>query len=197
VGEDIAQSYVRCGEAARRAVTIDDGDADAQAVLAMYDFFRGRHEEARRRLRRALDLDPNSLLAHGYLGVSFAFVGDYEATQAQMDEAIRLSPRDPQLVIWHLCKGWAALLAERYREAVEFATEAVEANAEFPDNYAVLAAAHGHLGNDAAARTALGEFLRRSPVLTAADERLNRPFGSAEQRERFLEGLRKAGLPEE
>jgi adenylate cyclase len=196
-GEDIAQSYVRCGEAARRAVTIDDGDADAQAVLAMYDFFRGRHEEARRRLRRALDLDPNSLLAHGYLGVSFAFVGDYEATQAQMDEAIRLSPRDPLLVIWHLCKGWAALLAERYREAVEFATEAVEANAEFPDNYAVLAAAHGHLGNDAAARTALGEFLRRSPVLTAADERLNRPFGSAEQRERFLEGLRKAGLPEE
>jgi hypothetical protein len=34
------------------------------------------------------------------------------------------------------------------------------------------------------------------PVLTTADERLNRPFGSALQRERFLEGLRLAGLPE-
>jgi hypothetical protein len=27
------------------------------------------------------------------------------------------------------------------------------------------------------------------------DERLNRPFGSAAQREHFLEGLRLAGLP--
>ena len=59
----------------------------------------------------------------------------------------------------------------------------------------MLAAAHGHLGNAAAAGEALAEFLRRTPALTASDERLNRPFGTAAQRERFLEGLRKAGLP--
>jgi hypothetical protein len=35
------------------------------------------------------------------------------------------------------------------------------------------------------------------PGLTAADERLNRPFGSVAQRERVLEDLRLAGLPEE
>lgn len=89
-----------------------------------------------------------------------------------LDDAIRLSPRDPLLIIWHLCKGWAALNSERYREAVEFTTAAVEANPEFPDVYAVLAAAHGHLGNDAAAGEALAEFLRRTPALTASDERL-------------------------
>ena len=100
-------------------------------------------------------------------------------------------------VIWHLCKGWAALLSERYQEAVEFTTEAVEANPEFPDVHAVLAAAHGHLGNIPAASRALAGFLRRSPALTATDERLNRPFGTAAQRECFLKGLRKAGLPEE
>ena len=54
---------------------------------------------------------------------------------------------------------------------------------------------HGHLGNSAEARAALDEFMRRSPVLTATDERLNRPFGTPAQRERFLEGLRRAGLP--
>ena len=64
-----------------------------------------------------------------------------------------------------------------------------------PDIYAVLAAAHGYLGNAAAAGAAFDELLRRMPGLTAADERLNRPFGSAEQRERYLDGLRKAGLP--
>ena len=91
-------------------------------------------------------------------------------------------------------KGWAALLSERYREAVEFATEAAGANPEFPDIYAVLAAAHGHLGN-AAARAALDELLRRMPGLTTGDERLGRPFGSPAQREFFLEGLRIAGMP--
>jgi len=127
--------------------------------------------------------------------VSHAFTGDYEPAVLHCDEAIRLSPRDPLLVIWHLCKGWAALLSEHDQEAIEFTSEAVAANAEFPDNYAVLAAAHGHLGNSAEARAALNEFMRRSPVLTATDERLNRPFGTPAQRERFLEGLRLAGLP--
>jgi hypothetical protein len=95
-----------------------------------------------------------------------------------------------------LCKGWAALLSERDQEAIEFTTEAVAANPEFPDNYAVLAAAHGHLDKTGEeARTALNEFMRRSPVPTAADERLNRPFGTPALRERFLEGLRLAGLP--
>jgi len=74
----------------------------------------------------------------------------------------------------------------RDREAIEFTTEAVAANPEFPDNYAVLAAAHGHLGHTNEARGALNEFMRRSPVLTAADERLNRPFGAPALRERFL-----------
>src|SRR5438034_9296069 len=164
------------GSGTRRDGVTNDGDANAQSALAMYDCFQGRHEEGRRRLRRAVDLDPNSAFARGYLGVSYAFTGDYEAALPILDEAVRLSPRDPLLVIWHLCKGWAALLAERYQEAVEFTTEAVEANPEFPDVHAVLAAAHGHLGNAAAASESLAEFLRRTPALTAADERLNRPF---------------------
>ena len=40
------------------------------------------------------------------------------------------------------------------------------------------------------------ELLRRMPALTVADERLNRPFARDADRERFLTGLRKAGLPE-
>ena len=195
--EDFARLFARSGEMARRAVAADDGDAYAHTALAIFDAFSGRHEEGRRRLFRALDLDPSSVFARGYLGVSYAFTGDYELALLHCTEAIRLSPRDPLLVIWHLCKGWAALLSERDQEAIEFTSEAAAANPEFPDNYAVLAAAHGHLGNLGKARAALEEFLRRSPVLTIADERLStRPFGTPGQRERFLEGLRRAGLPQ-
>jgi adenylate cyclase len=195
--EDPTETLARSGDAARRAVEIDAGDAAAQTAMAIFEYFSGRQEESRRRFRRALELDPNSVYARGYLGVSYAFTGDYDEALSHLDEAIKLSPRDPLLIIWHLCKGWAALLSERDRDAAEFAIEAIGDNPEFPDNYAVLAAAYGHLGNPVEARRALDELLRRMPHLTLADERLNRPFGSDDERQRFLEGLRLAGLAEE
>ena len=81
-------------------------------------------------------------------------------------------------------------------EAVEYATQAAEANPEFPDIYAVLASANGHLGRARPARAALDQLSRRMPDLTVDDERLSRPFDRACDRERFLTGSRKAGLPE-
>jgi len=163
--------------------------------LAIFDLFSSHHEEARHRLNRALQLNPNSEFARGYLGASYAFGGNYEAAVSHLDEAIRLSPRSPLLVLWHICKAWAALTAERDDEAVRFALQAREASAEFPDNYAVLASAYGHLKNSAAARAALDDLSRRMPGITARDERLNRPFARAVDQERFFDGLRKAGAP--
>ena len=195
-GDGPVESHKRHGEAARKAVAIDDSDATAHTALAIFELFSGRHEEARRRLQRALDLNPNSEFARGYLGVSYGFGGNYEAASPHLEEAIRLSPRGLLVVIWHVCKGWATLLAERYEEAVEFAGHAREANPEFPDIYAVLASAYGHLGNTEAARGELDQLLLRMPGLTLSDERLLRPFARTADRERFLDGLRKAGLPE-
>jgi tetratricopeptide (TPR) repeat protein len=147
-------------------------------------------------MRRALELDPNSMYARGYLGVSHAFCGDYDAALSNLDEALRLSPRGPLLIIWHLGKCWAALLAGHDEEAVEYATRAAEANPEFPDIYAVLASANGHLGRASPARAALDQLSRRMPDLTVDDERLSRPFARVGDRERFVTGLGKAGLPE-
>jgi adenylate cyclase len=195
-GDGPVESHIRLGEAARKAVAADESDAMAHTALAIFELFSGRHEEARRRLRRALDLNPNSEFARGYLGVSYAFGGDYEAALPHLEEAIRLSPRGLLLVIWHISKGWAAMTAERYDKAIEFTEHAREANPEFPDIYAAMASAYGHLGNTAAARAALDQLLHRMPGLTASDERLARPFARVADRERFLEGLRKAGLPE-
>jgi Flp pilus assembly protein TadD len=196
-GDGPAESHAQLGEAARKAVDADDGDAMAHTALAIFDLFSGRHDEARRRLHRALDLDPNSVFARGYLGVSFGFGGEYETALVHLEEAMRLGPRGPLLVIWCLCKGWSALTAERDEEAVEFATRAAEANPEFPDIYAVLACANGHLERATAAHAALDQLLRRMPGLTTSDGRLNRPFARAADRERFLEGLRKAGMRRE
>ncbi len=168
----------------------------AHTALAIFELFSNRHDDAVRRLHTARDLDPNLVFAQGYLGVTYAFGGDRDAAMPHFEHAIQMSPRDPLLVIWHIAMGWAELAAEQFHPAVDFAKQAIEDNPEFTDNYSVLAACYGQLGQLDDAHAALEQLLHRMPGLTANDARLTRPFKRASDRQRFLEGLVKAGLPE-
>jgi adenylate cyclase len=186
----------RMGELAQRAVEADDQDAAAHTSLAIHDLFSGRHDAALRRLARAIELNPNSSFAHGYVGVVHAFGGDPDRAIEHVREAVRLSPRDLLMVIWHVVEGWAHLSAERFERAAESARLAIGWNAAFADAHAILASALGHAGRLDEAKAALDECLRHLPGLTLDDPRLIRPFRRAADRDRFLDGLRKAGLPE-
>ncbi|MFZ4407400.1 MAG: adenylate/guanylate cyclase domain-containing protein [Paracraurococcus sp.] len=181
----------------RRAIAADDQDAAVYAVLGVFDMFvEGRHEEGRRRLRRALEIDPNSSFARVMLGTIDAFVGDAESAIGLCTEAMHLSPRDFLMVLCHLGIGWAHLNEGNFEQAAEHAARAIESNPAFPDTHSVFAVATAHLGRMAEARAALAEFLVLLPGLTLSDDRLKRPFVRPADRARFLEGLRLAGLPE-
>ena len=191
-----AAAMGRMGELAQRAVEADDQDAAAHTSRAIHDLFSGRHDDALRRLARAIELNPNSSFAHGYVGVVHAFGGDPDRAIENVREAMRLSPRDLLMVIWHVVEGWAHLSAERFDQAAESARLAIGSNAAFADAHAILASALGHAGRLDEAQTALDECLRHLPGLTLGDPRLIRPFRRAADHDRFLDGLRKAGLPE-
>jgi hypothetical protein len=100
------------------------------------------------------------------------------------------------MVIWYTVSAWSHLHAEHYAEAVICAKQAIEFNPAFPDAHGVLAASAAHLGDMAEARAGLDSFVRLLPGLTLGDPRLIRPFRRPADRERFLSGLRKAGLSE-
>src|SRR5690606_35706905 len=118
--------------------------------------FSGEHARALDALRRALQLDPNLPLAHGYTGIVHAFSGNYDAAMAHLDEAVRLSPRDAYLVLWNIGRAWASLSAGRYEDLERYAQDALECNGEFADGYVLLAVAAGHLGAANTAVRALG-----------------------------------------
>jgi adenylate cyclase len=191
-----ADAIARMGVAARRAVAADDQDSDAHTVLAIHDLFEGRHEDAARRLQRAVDLDPTSSFARGYLGTRYAFAGESDLAIEHVQAAMRMSPRDHLMVIWYTASAWALLSAERFADAVDSARQAIDWNAEFPDAHALLAAASAHLHKMDEAHAALAQFVARMPGLSISDERLARPLRRESDRERFLSGLRAAGLPE-
>ena len=191
-----AEAHAQLGNSARNAVAVDELDAFAHTSLAIFELFSGRHDDAISKLERAIDLDPNLAFARGYLGVAYAFGGEPEAAMLNLEGALHLSPRDAFMVIWHIGMGWASLAAERFEEGAGFARQAIEDKPEFVDNYSVLAACYGQLDMEEEARAALEKLVHRMPGLTLDSERLERPFRRPEDKDRFLDGLRKAGLPE-
>lgn len=191
-----AEAIARMSETARRAVASDELDAAAQGSLGIHELFSGQHDNAIRRFMRAIDLDPNSAFARGYLGTAYAFGGECDPAIQNVQEAMRFSPRDFLMVVWFTVSAWAYLSAERFEQAADFGKRAIDCNPAFPDAHGTFAAASAHLGRMADARAGLDGYMRLMPGLTAGDERLMRPFRRPADRERFLDGLRKAGLPE-
>jgi len=56
-----------------------------------------RHtRESATEFERALELNPNFAAAHGYLGWAYAFDDQSEKAITHLDEAMRMSPHDPQ-----------------------------------------------------------------------------------------------------
>ena len=194
--ESPVAAKARSGDVARRAVDSDDQDAAAHTALAIHELFLGRHDDAIRRLRRAIELNPNSSFARGYTGVVYAFAGEYDLAIKNAGEAMLQSPRDLLMVIWRVADGWANLSAERFEQAAESARLAIDLNPAFTDAHGILASALAHFGSMGEARIALNEFVRQLPGLTLCDPRLLRPFRRMADQERFRDGLRKAGLPE-
>jgi hypothetical protein len=108
--------------------------------------------------------------------------------------AMRLSPRDFLNVVWHITAAWVHLSAERFEAAADSARRAVDWNPAFADAHGVLAAASAYLGRMADARASL-DILAGLVRGSLSDQLAARPFRRSADRARYMEGLRKAGLP--
>ena len=110
---------------------------------------------------------------------------------------MRLSPRDVHVVTWYNYLGVAAFVAGRHEEAADWAKKTADANPQFPAGHRTLAASYGILGRLAEAEAARERLQELLPHLTIAQLRESLPyFKNSDDLERYLNGLRKAGLPE-
>lgn len=143
-----------------------------------------------------LAFDPNEAENRALLGYALGLAGEYETACEHIENAIRLSPRDAFINTWYNFLGMAAVAAGRDEDAVSWAQKAVRENPQFPGGHRTLACAYGHLGRLDEAKAAVGSFEKRLPGVTITQLRESLPFPHEAQRERYLDGLRKAGLPE-
>src|SRR5262249_45247231 len=134
-----------------------------------------------------------------YLGLMKFFLGRARDTRGHIEEAIRLSPRDPLLFHWHFFIGVADVYLGRVVHGLESLRKSVEINPNWGLSQFVLAGALALAGLLSEAAEACAIARRLAPNFTIAKFRSevvsDNPVYLA-QREHFYQGLRFAGVPE-
>ncbi|MGN8550362.1 hypothetical protein ACQPTN_39725 [Bradyrhizobium sp. 13971] len=111
-------------------------------------------------------MDRNSADAHGIIGFAKYFMGRGAETEAHVNEALRLSPRDLRAFRWLLYVGFAKIQLGADAEAVDWLRRSIEANRNLPLTHFALAAALGVLGALDEARDAAKAGLALEPQFT-------------------------------
>jgi adenylate cyclase len=178
---------------ARRAVEMDEKDAEAQAALAWATLLEGISDEVRDRVTLALEINPNSALAYLVMGIALVFSGQPSHGRDKLLIALRLNPRDPVNAVALNVIGWSYYHERDYIRALDAARRVVSRFAQRPSAYRCLVASLGQLGRLDEARGALQRAIEVSPQAFDLYVQSRPPWYSPEDYEHQLEGLRKAG----
>ena len=144
-------------------------------------------------------LDRNLANAHATIGLTKCYIGRGEETEAHINEALRLSPRDTFTFRWLFFGAVAKLQLGADTEAVAWLRRSIEANRSYPLAHFLLAAALALLGELDQARAAAQAGLTLDPTFTIRRYRVNTPSDNPTflaMRQRLYEGMRIAGVPE-
>ena len=178
----------------RLALDIDDTDPDTLAQWGRgLGFISNDYETAKDMVDRAVMINPNSAFAWTQRGWAYRYMKRIDEALNSFKHAIRLNPLDPFLYDTLTGVASALIVEGRDEEAASQAKKALALNPRFTSAHRCLAAALAYLGRNAEASEAAAALLEIEPSF-----RINSwaTYGGQWQGQRFLDGLRLAGLPE-
>jgi adenylate cyclase len=191
-------------EFAARALVADRNFYWAHLASAAVLISQTRHEEAIVELQQTLVLNPGFTTAYGLLCEANNYLGWPDRGVEYADKAIRLSPRDPMLGWFYGEKAWALLMRQQDDLAIEWLRRTVKRVPDVPISHALLASTLALTGRQAEASEALKQYLslKATTSKTIAEFRPQHRALSDNPKwlaysDRLVEGLRKAGMPEE
>jgi TolB-like protein/class 3 adenylate cyclase/Flp pilus assembly protein TadD len=197
--DDRAARLAAAEAIATKAVSVAPENAVAHLCLGLVQIHTNRASQGVRECERALELNRNLANAHAQIGAGKLRLGQAEDTESHIQEALRLSPHDTLLYGWCTIAGVAKLYLGEEEEAVAWLRRSIETNTNFSSSHFGLAAALARLGRLAEARSEARAGLSINPAFTISRMRAS---GSSDNptavagRERIIDGLRKAGVPE-
>src|SRR5216684_3871095 len=176
----------------RLALSIDDGDPETLARASVTSAYMVGDSEAEIEMAdRAVALNANSWTTWNCRGHVYRIAGLPEEAIRSFERAIRTSPVDPRLYMTLTGIGQALIELRRFDEAIVVLKKSLRQNL-YLATYRCLASAFAHLGRDAEAHDAAARVLEIDPAFTISALTARVPKNV----KLFIEGLRKAGLPE-
>jgi len=177
---------------AQRAVELDSASADTHWILGAALALAGdQPQRALAEYEQALSMNPNNADLRAQYGWRLPYLGRAEEGVESIKKAMRLNPVYPD---WY---GQGLMLAlytaRRYPEVIAVADTITVRHLR---THLVLAGSYAQMGRLDDARESAEKALAIDPGFSLGAWRERQKFTRPDDLEHYLEGLRKAGLPE-
>lgn len=183
-------------QAADKALLADTNDPWASIGRGYVSIVKREGDAAIMNYGHAVDLSPNFAYARALLGVANGYAGNADIALTHINKAIALSPRDTFIDKFYLYLSVAEFQAGHYKASANAAQRAIQLKPGHPSSHMFRTASFALAGETDLADAALQEFLALVPHARASEIQQTVLYYQKADRERFADGLRKAGLSE-
>jgi adenylate cyclase len=175
-------------ELANAAIRYDSLDARGFGELGFACLYKKQHDASLASYERAIELNPNDADILAEMGDSLTYCGDADRAVQLLTRAMRLNPYYPDWYLWYL--GEAHFHIGDYAATIE----TLKKMRDQSEAHRLLASSYAHLNQMSEARHHAEQVLRAHPNFSIAHWRTVPPDKDPAQLERFIDGLRIAGL---
>ena len=177
---------------AQIAVSLDDKDAMAHAILAHMMMWNSEWEAAIAEARTAIALNPNSAFVISMLGCVLGYGGHREEALTRLQQAMRASPHDPLTWLWTIWTASIQVFSRDFDAAIQTYQQLFRLRPGFSQAQVGFAICLSHLGRIDEAR----QVLKRARQQSQDPRYQGAPWLRPEDNALRLEGIRLAEMPE-
>jgi len=192
--DDAEAKFVRADECAQRALALDDSASWVIGLSAVVAGSLGRCDEGIEIARRGIELNPSNPDLRAWLGWVLISAGNYREAEEQVRAAMFDNRFFPNYYRGVLTK--ALICQDHFDEALGLCDEALALEPAYLGVWLYRAYICRETGRAADATAAIAEVRRIAPGFRVRHVPGIIQIREAAFRERYLDGLRQAGLPE-
>jgi adenylate cyclase len=182
----------RALELAQTSVHLDPRLPQARSQLGYVLLWKRQHDAAMAEFERAFALNPN--LIDFRFATALIYAGEPARAVEVLEAIIRLDPFPLSPTFGQM--GFANYTRKRYWDAVHWCRECISRQPSQQWPHVTLACAYAQSGQPEEARAAAAQVLRINPDFTIESSKRTRVYKDPKDLEHYIDGMRKAGLPE-
>jgi TolB-like protein len=193
---DIPWALATMETLAIKAMQIDPDNSEALDVYAHACAWKKDFDAAVRCIDRSQRVSPNSALMWALSAPTYCYIGEPVAALQRLKRYRDLAPFHPYACFLDSFYAIAYMFKGDYEQAVLVGRATVKGNPDCQFIYKPLIGALGHLGRTEEARPYIAKLLSLEPHFTVEYFGKTYPIKREADRQRYMEGLRLAGVPE-